>query len=76
MCEKHTMMKRQKNIFFISQYIYSKLVQNITHFCLDFSFLADNGNHYLVRELFPYIFFIFSSKLLHLFSYSIFFIYM
>lgn len=60
MCEKHTMMKRQKNIFFISRYIYSKLVQNNTHFCLDFSFLADNGNPLFSKGIIPlYIFYFF-----------------
>lgn len=44
MCEKHTMMIRQKifssplTIFIVSLY------KIFTHFCLDFSFLADNGN--------------------------------
>lgn len=45
MCEKHTTMKRQNPIFSLSLNIFIvSLYKIFTFFCLDFSFLADNGN--------------------------------
>lgn len=75
MCEKHTMMKRQKivslslNIFMVSLY------KIFTHFCLDFSLLGDNGNHYFLKEILYIFFFLQVASLISLYYFFIFRLY-
>lgn len=72
MCEKHTMMIKQK-IFSLPLNIVS-LYKIFTHFCLDFSFLAGNGNPLFTKGIVITHFLSFSFiKLPNLFSYTIFY---
>lgn len=49
MCEKHTTMKRQKKISLSLNIFIVSLYKIFTHFCLDLSFLVDNGNPLFIK---------------------------